>query len=173
MIAADSAKLNEIIEVLALSIADSLNDGEKTVLIGIQTRGVFIAERIQKILKKERGFNVPVGKIDVTLFRDDINYRSTLPRIRETSIGFDVDGKEIILIDDVLFTGRTVKAAIEDITSFGRPECIRLAVIVDRGHREMPFQADYAGLKIDTAKTDTVKVNMNEIDGNDFIEISE
>ncbi len=167
----DSSALNGMIEKLALLIADSIDDEKNTALIGIQTRGVHIADRVKNIIKQKKGFNLLTGKVDVTLFRDDINRRAVLPRIKETSIGFDIDGKKIILIDDVLFTGRTIKAAIEDVTSFGRPEFIRLAVIVDRGHREFPIQPDFCAEVIATAKHDSVRVRLTEVDGNDSIEI--
>ena len=140
-------------------------------LIGIQTRGVYLAKRIQAIVLQIEGVEVPIGVLDITMYRDDWTRISHQPIVKPTEIPFSVDGKQIILIDDVLFTGRTVRAAMDELIDFGRPDLIELAVLIDRGHREFPIQADYVGKYIETERSEMVNVLLSEYDGIDQIVI--
>jgi pyrimidine operon attenuation protein / uracil phosphoribosyltransferase len=138
------------------------------VLMGIRTRGVPIAERLAGILAELEGADVPHGALDVTLYRDD--YASTGPRpLGRTDFPADIDGRTVVLVDDVLFTGRTIRAAMDAVMDNGRPRAIRLAVLVDRGHRELPIRPDVVGKNIPTARDDQVKVHLAEIDGTDEV----
>lgn len=143
------------------------------VFVGIKRRGYPIANRIAENIKKFEGVNVPVGKVDITLYRDDLDNISDLPTVNDKEIGVCVQGKKVILIDDVLYTGRTVRAAIDAIMDSGRPSSIQLAVLIDRGHRELPIRADYVGKNIPTSKEEIVSVEILEIDGEDSVKIYE
>jgi pyrimidine operon attenuation protein/uracil phosphoribosyltransferase len=134
-------------------------------LIGIRTRGAIIAERIQDCIKKIEGETVPVGILDITLYRDDFTLLAHQPVVHQTDIDFDVTGKKVILIDDVLFTGRTIRAALDAIIDLGRPANIQLAVLIDRGHRELPIRADYVGKNIPTSIKQNVAVLLKDKDG--------
>jgi len=134
-------------------------------LVGIRTRGAFLAERINECIKTIEGQSVEVGILDITLYRDDLTLVSTQPVVHETLIDFNLTGKKIVLVDDVLFTGRTIRAALDALIDFGRPDCIQLAVLVDRRHRELPIRADYVGKNIPTALHQDVQVVMSESDG--------
>ena len=134
-------------------------------LIGIRTRGVTLAERLKKAIKNIENVDVPMGILDITLYRDDLTLVGSKPLVRQTQINFDITDKRIVLVDDVFFTGRTIRAALDALTDFGRPAKIELAVLVDRGHRELPIRADYAGKNIPTNKSQNVKVVLGEIDG--------
>jgi pyrimidine operon attenuation protein / uracil phosphoribosyltransferase len=139
-------------------------------LVGIRSRGVYIAQRLRRVLAEiEGGDPVPFGVVDITLYRDDLDRRMQNPVVQGTSIDFDVDGKRILLVDDVLFTGRTIRAAMDAIIDFGRPQSIQLAVLVDRGHRELPIRADYVGKNIPTARHEEVAVRLAEADGTDEV----
>jgi len=140
-------------------------------LIGIQTRGVFLAERIKSRIKDIEGIDIPIGKIDITLYRDDWTRISSHPVVKTTNILFSVDKKQIILVDDVLFTGRTIRAAMDALIDFGRPDRIELAVLVDRGYRELPIQANYVGKFVETRRSETVNVMLKEHDGEDKVVI--
>lgn len=141
---------------------------DNLVLIGIKTRGVFIAHRIESRLKQLEGITVPVAELDITPFRDD---KDTLAENRNPNLGIDITDKNVILIDDVLYTGRTIRAAMDAIILAGRPKKISLAVLVDRGHRELPIRADFVGKNIPTSKKEKISVSMSEIDNEDKIEI--
>lgn len=138
-------------------------------LIGIQTRGVHLARRLYTNIKQINGAELPLGKMDITLYRDDWNHPGTNSLVRGTDIPFSVDGKQIILVDDVLYTGRTVRAAMDEIIDFGRPDRIELAVLVDRGHREFPIRANYIGQSVKTERIETVRVFLSELDGEDKV----
>lgn len=139
------------------------------VFIGIKRRGDHVARRIAGMIKKDEGKSIPLGALDITLYRDDLQLVSETPIIESTDISFDLSNKTIVLVDDVLYTGRTIRAAMEEIFNFGRPRSIQLAVLVDRGHRELPIQADYVGKKIPTARNEIVDVLLEEVDGEDCV----
>lgn len=141
------------------------------VLIGIKTRGIYIASRVADRLKQLEGIEVPVGELDITLYRDDKKETPAEAELHSSDIPVSLEGKEVILIDDVLYTGRTIRAAMDAVMDYGRPRKISLAVLVDRGHRELPIRADYVGKNIPTAKTEEILVEMQELDGKDRIMI--
>ncbi|MDD5227127.1 MAG: bifunctional pyr operon transcriptional regulator/uracil phosphoribosyltransferase PyrR [Candidatus Omnitrophica bacterium] len=137
------------------------------VLVGIRTRGVFLAERLQKKLFEIEKKEIPVGILDITLYRDDLSEIGPKPELHETNILFDLKGKIVVLVDDVLFTGRTIRAALDGLIDFGRPKAIQLAVLVDRGHRELPIKADYVGKNVPTSFQDKVVIRLKEAEGKD------
>ena len=144
---------------------------QDVVLIGIKTRGIYIASRVADRLKQLEGIEVPVGELDITLYRDDKKETPAEAELHSSDIPVSLEGKEVILIDDVLYTGRTIRAAMDAVMDYGRPRKISLAVLVDRGHRELPIRADYVGKNIPTAKTEEILVEMQELDGKDRIMI--
>lgn len=146
---------------------------ENVVLVGIKTRGVPIANRIAKKIESIEGVLVNTGQIDITLYRDDLKKIDADPVINGSNIDFDINNKVVILVDDVLYTGRTVRAALDAIMDIGRPNSIQLAVLVDRGHRELPVRADYVGKNVPTSKHEIISVMLNEIDEQDSVTIKE
>ena len=138
-------------------------------IIGIRNKGAYLAERLSSYIKQIEGISVPVGTLDITLYRDDLTQVAGQPVVHETEIGFDVEGKTIILVDDVLFTGRTVRCALDELIDFGRPACIQLAVLIDRGHRELPIRPDYIGKNVPTNSKEIVEVKLQESDGKDEV----
>ena len=150
------------------------NKGTKDLcLIGIRNRGVYLAERLSACIKKIDNETVLVGILDITLYRDDLTMIAAHPVVHKTEIDFDINEKTVVLVDDVLYTGRTIRAALDALIDFGRPKSIQLAVLIDRGHRELPIRADYVGKNIPTAKNETVEVRLGEVDGNDEVVIIE
>ncbi len=156
---------------LSHQILEKNTDPSKLALIGIQTRGVYLAKRIQNIIKEIEKINPPLGILGITLYRDDLTVVGPKPIVKETDISFDMNGKEIILIDDVLFTGRTIRAALDEIMDFGRPKRIELLVLIDRGHRELPIRADFVGKNIPTSGKELIEVKLEEADGKDEVTI--
>ncbi|MFD3157416.1 bifunctional pyr operon transcriptional regulator/uracil phosphoribosyltransferase PyrR [Haloimpatiens sp. FM7330] len=146
---------------------------ENVILVGIKRRGYPIAKRIAKLIEEIEGVKVPVGNVDITLYRDDLTALDEQPIVNNEEMGIGVKNKIVILVDDVLYTGRTARAAIDAVIHHGRPERIQLAVLVDRGHRELPIRADYVGKNIPTAKKELVSVEVSEIDGEDLVNIYE
>ncbi|HEY5526707.1 MAG TPA: bifunctional pyr operon transcriptional regulator/uracil phosphoribosyltransferase PyrR [Candidatus Anoxymicrobiaceae bacterium] len=142
-------------------------------LVGIRTRGVFLARRLARTIEEIEGNPVEVGELDVSFYRDDIATRGGAAAIGITNIDFDINDKQVIIVDDVLYTGRTTRAAMDALMDFGRPHVIQLAVLVDRGHRELPIRADYVGKNLPTAGDEKVKVSLVEVDGVDTVEIGE
>ena len=141
-------------------------------LVGIRSRGVFLAQRIRKAIDEiEAGASVPFGVVDITLYRDDLDRGLQNPVVHGTDIPFPVEGKRILLVDDVLFTGRTIRAAMDALVDFGRPQSIQLAVLVDRGHRELPIRADFVGKNVPTAASDDIRVQLAETGGADQVEL--
>jgi len=134
-------------------------------LVGIRTRGVILAQRLREAIKDIEGVDLPVGILDITLYRDDLSLGRTKPMVRETTIDFDITDLRIILVDDVFYTGRTIRAGLNALVDFGRPASIQLAVLVDRGHRELPIRADFVGKNIPTTKNQDVQVVLGESDG--------
>lgn len=140
------------------------------VLIGIKTRGIYLAERLAERLKQLEGVDIPVGELDITLYRDDNHMNEHgEPELHASDVPFSLEHKEVILVDDVIFTGRTIRAALDAIMDIGRPDKISLAVLVDRGHRELPIRADYVGKNIPTSKSEQIIVGVEEVDGKDHI----
>ncbi len=146
---------------------------EAVALVGIRSRGEILAQRLAKLLTEIDGTSVPVGALDITLYRDDLSLQTPNPVVHATEIAFDVTGKKVIIVDDVLFTGRTVRAAMDALADLGRPESIELAVLVDRGHRELPIRADYVGKNIPTSRSELVQVRLAEVDGTDEVAVEE
>lgn len=142
-------------------------------LIGIQTRGVYVAQRIQGIIKQIDKTEVPLGHIDITLYRDDLSRIGPNPEVHSTNIEFDINDKNVVLVDDVLYTGRTVRCALDEIMDFGRPRKVYLAVLVDRGHRELPIKADFVGKNVPTSHKEQIEVKLKESDGEDAVYLCE
>jgi pyrimidine operon attenuation protein/uracil phosphoribosyltransferase len=170
-ILASSQELADILTTLADEIIAAHGDCRDLALIGIQRRGVVLAARIRDIMARQLGTPVLFGSLDITLYRDDWTSKGTKPVMGETRIRFDVQNKILVLVDDVLFTGRTIRAALEALSDFGRPRKVELLTLVDRGHRELPINPDYTGLVRDTNKSDHIDVLVTEIDGRDGIEL--
>jgi pyrimidine operon attenuation protein/uracil phosphoribosyltransferase len=141
------------------------------VLVGIRTGGVFLAERLRQKILQKRGIDLPTGIIDITLYRDDWTRLSQTPEVKKTEIHFPIEDKHVLLVDDVLFTGRTIRAAIDALLDLGRPRCVELAVLIDRGHRELPIQADYIGKMLETSRQDSIDVELKELAGVDQVVI--
>jgi pyrimidine operon attenuation protein/uracil phosphoribosyltransferase len=140
-------------------------------LIGIQRRGVPLARRIAAAIEENEGVEVPVGALDITFYRDDLSMVAQQPVVKGTELPSGIDGRTIVLVDDVLYTGRTIRAAMDALVDFGRPQAIRLAVLVDRGHRELPIRADHVGKNVPTSREELVRVHLEEIDDEDGVEI--
>ena len=143
--------------------------GSSPCIVGIQTRGVFLGQRIAELLKKKHRLSSSVGSLDITLYRDDVGEIGKQPLVKETHIPFEVEGKTILLVDDVLYTGRTIRAALDALLELGRPRLIRLAVVVDREGRELPIQADYCGTKMAVGAKEEVQLKVKEVDGEDRV----
>ncbi|MDR2400376.1 MAG: bifunctional pyr operon transcriptional regulator/uracil phosphoribosyltransferase PyrR [Deferribacteraceae bacterium] len=167
----DGSEIARILERLTFQVIETVPDLKELALIGIHRRGVWLAERIRKIIEKHRGILLDLGSLDITFFRDDLGEIDYLPKAFSTDISFSVTGRAILLVDDVLYTGRTVKAALDAISEFGRPSRILMAALVDRGHREYPIHADFIGKKIPTGLSEEVLVHLSEIDGEDNVYI--
>ncbi|MCC3867330.1 bifunctional pyr operon transcriptional regulator/uracil phosphoribosyltransferase PyrR [Terrisporobacter mayombei] len=146
---------------------------ENVVLIGIKTRGVPVASRIADKIENIEGQRIEIGEMDITLYRDDLSKKQIDPVVNSTKIDFDITDKIVILVDDVLYTGRTVRSALNALMDVGRPKAIQLAVLVDRGHRELPIRADYVGKNVPTSKTEIISVKLNECDAEDSVSIEE
>src|SRR3954467_313488 len=140
-------------------------------LVGIQRRGVPLARRIAAAISENESTAIPVGALDITFYRDDLSLVAQQPVVKGTDLPFDLNGSTIVLVDDVLYTGRTIRAARDALVDFGRPQAIRLAVLVDRGHRELPIRADHVGKNVPTSREEVVRVHLEEIDGEDGVEI--
>ena len=144
---------------------------DEMVLVGIRTGGVYLAERIRQRILRKRGIDLPTGIIDITLYRDDWTRLTQTPEVKKTEIHFPVEDKNVLLVDDVLFTGRTIRAAIDALLDLGRPRRVELAVLIDRGHRELPIQANYVGKSLETSRKDSVNVELRELTGVDQVVI--
>ena len=158
---------------IAHEILEKNRGVEHVVLGGIRTKGVPLARRIAAEIKKIENKEIPVGSLDITLYRDDLTTMGYNPVIRGTEIDFDLTGKHIVLVDDVLYTGRTIRAALDALIDLGRPETIQLAVLIDRGHRELPIRADYAGKNVPTARRETIEVTLQEDGDEDEVILGE
>lgn len=163
----DSHEVRRAMTRIAHEIIERNKGAQGLALIGVHTRGIPLAQRLAAKLSELEGVEVPTGSLDITLYRDDLSEVAHQPIIRETQVPFDLADRRVILVDDVLYTGRTVRAALDALIDLGRPQGIQLAVLVDRGHRELPIRADYVGKNLPTALTEMVKVKLSETDGGD------
>ncbi len=170
---ADAKAMDRTITRLAHEIIEKCKGIENIAMIGIRTRGEYLAERLVAKIEKIEGVKLPLGILDVVMYRDDFRTKHKLPTIGVTHIPFDVDNKMLVLVDDVIYTGRTVRAALDALIDFGRPARIQLAVLVDRGHREMPIKPDYVGKNFPTAPGEEVRVLVKEVDNEDGIQLVE
>src|SRR5262245_36685344 len=165
----DADKIDRSLTRVAHEIVERHRDVERLVLVGIRTRGVPLAQRLQVKIQSIEGKDLPLGILDINLYRDDITSVGPSAILKETIIHFPIDERRVILVDDVLFTGRTVRAALDGLMDFGRPRTIELAVLVDRGHRELPIRADYVGKNVPTSLEEMVQVLLREEDGRDEV----
>jgi len=165
----DADAMRRAITRIAHEVLERNKGTEALALIGIRSRGVHIADRIAAAVQAIEGVEVPRGIVDITLYRDDLSRGDQTPQVRGTEILFGVEGRKIVLIDDVLYTGRTIRAAMDALMDFGRPENIQLAVMIDRGHRELPIRADYVGKNLPTSRHQQVQVRIVEMDGVDDV----
>ncbi len=165
----DASGMRRALTRIAHEIIEKNKGTDNLVLVGIRTRGVPLAERLAAKVKEIEGVDLPVGVLDITLYRDDLSTVAEQPIVHQTEIPLDITDKQIVLVDDVLFTGRTVRAAMDALIDLGRPQAIQLAIMVDRGHRELPIRADFVGKNMPTSKREVVDVNLKEIDGNDRV----
>lgn len=169
----DRTQIRRTIMRIAHEIVEKNRGVENLVLVGIRKRGIPLAERISAFIEQFEGIKVPVGALDITLYRDDVQMISSNPVVGKTDISCDINERVVILVDDVLFTGRTVRAALDELIDFGRPEAIRLAVLIDRGHREFPIRADFVGKNVPTSSKETVKVLLKETDDDEKVVLRE
>ncbi|MFQ5802682.1 MAG: bifunctional pyr operon transcriptional regulator/uracil phosphoribosyltransferase PyrR [Candidatus Methylomirabilales bacterium] len=169
----DAAAIQRSLTRVAHEIIEKNKGTADLVLIGLRSRGVDLARRLSQRLKEIEGGHAPVGALDITLYRDDLGKAGRHPTVRKTEIPFSIENKKVILVDDVLYTGRTTRAALDGLMDLGRPRMIQLAVLVDRGHRELPIRADYVGKNVPTAKMEQVQVMLQEEDGVDRVVIME
>jgi len=157
---------------IAHEIIENGGDARRIALVGIHRRGAVLAARLRELLLTLHGVDVPLGEIDISFYRDDVTTRGGTPVVHATHLDFDVAGRTVVIVDDVLFTGRTARAAIEALFDYGRPARVQLAVLADRGHRELPLRPDYVGKNLPTALSERVNVHVEEIDGEDSITIA-
>lgn len=167
----DEVAIDRALVRIGHEIIEKNEDNNELCLVGIQRRGVPMAKRLANNIKAAVGQEPLLATLDITLYRDDLSELSGHPVVNATDIPFSVAGKTIILVDDVLYTGRTVRSAIDAIMDLGRPKCIQLAVLVDRGHRELPIRADYVGKNVPTSKSELIAVSLSEIDGANYVSI--
>jgi pyrimidine operon attenuation protein/uracil phosphoribosyltransferase len=169
----DASDVRRALTRIAHEILERDKGAGDLALVGIANRGDDLARRLAAEIRSIEGIDVPVGVLDITFYRDDIGMKAEAPEVHETRIAFDITGRTVILVDDVLFTGRTIRAAMDALMDFGRPERIQLAVLVDRGHRELPIRADYVGKNVPTHRDDDVRVLVAELDGDDAVVVEE
>jgi len=169
----DEDEVRRAVTRIAHEIVERNKGASDTVLIGIAARGDDLARRLAAEIERIDGTAVPVGALDITFYRDDIGMRAEAPEVHETRIDFDINARTVVLVDDVLFTGRTIRSALDALVDFGRPTAIQLAVLVDRGHRELPIRADFVGKNVPTRKDEDVRVALREVDGQDAVLVEE
>jgi pyrimidine operon attenuation protein/uracil phosphoribosyltransferase len=169
----DAARVSRTLDRMAHEIVERHPDLAGASLIGVRSRGVPLALRLARLVKQASGVDLPVGALDISLYRDDFTTMAPQPVTKGTEIPFSIDGRSVIIVDDVLFTGRTVRAALDQLIDFGRPARIELAVLVDRGHRELPIRADYVGKTITTSLAQSVQVRLREQDGEDGVDLED
>jgi len=158
----DAAEIQRALTRIAHEIVERNRGAEDLVLIGIRTGGIYLAERIARKIAEVEKAEIPLGELDVTLYRDDLNTRKGNPTVKRTHIPTDLNDRKVVLVDDVLYTGRTIRAALDSLMDFGRPRLIQLAVLIDRGHRELPIRPDYIGKNLPTGVDEKVEVNLEE-----------
>ncbi len=169
----DSRKIKRAIQRMTTEILERNRNLNNLVFVGIRTRGIYLGKRISKLIKELEKKDIPVGVLDITLYRDDFSESEAQHMVKKTEINFSVAKKDILLVDDVLFTGRTIRAAMDSLIDLGRPKAIQLLVLIDRGHRELPIRADYVGKFLPTSKREVVQVQLKEIDKIDEVLITE
>ncbi len=169
----DAPSLQRALTRIAHEILEKNKGVEALALVGIQTRGAVLAERLKKTVQELSGHEVPIGVLDINLYRDDLTQSSEQPVIRKTQINFNLHNQTIVLVDDVLYTGRTIRSALNALIDFGRPKRIELAVLIDRGHRELPIRADFVGKNVPTSENEIVHVRLIETDGSEEVVVSE
>ena len=165
----DAQMVNRTIVRISHEILECNKGTKDLAIVGIRCRGAYLAQRIAQLIKQIDGSKVPVGILDITLYRDDLTMIDSCPVVHSTKIDFDINGKKVVLVDDVLFTGRTIRCALDELIDLGRPKNIQLAVLIDRGHRELPIRADYVGKNLPTTIQENVEVRLMEEDGKDEI----
>jgi pyrimidine operon attenuation protein / uracil phosphoribosyltransferase len=165
----DAEQIKRALIRIAHEILEKNKGAENLALLGLQTRGVPIAHRLAGFIKEIEGIEVPVGVLDITLYRDDLSHLMHTPEVRATEVPFNVENKKIVITDEVVYTGRTIRAAMDAIMDLGRPQLVQLAVLIDRGHRELPIRADYVGKNIPTSRLEWVHVKLLEVDGTDGV----
>jgi pyrimidine operon attenuation protein/uracil phosphoribosyltransferase len=168
----DEAALDRALTRIAHEILEKNDGASELAFVGIRTRGVTLAQRLAAKIERIDGASLPVGALDITLYRDDLDMRGA-PVVRGTDIPFSIKGKTVVLVDDVLYTGRTIRAALDAIIDLGRPKMVQLAILIDRGHRELPIRPDYIGKNLPTSRREVVAVRMKEHDGEDRVVIEE
>ncbi len=169
----DEGDIRRAVTRIAHEILERNRGAGRLAVVGIAARGDDLARRLAAEVERIEGVSVPVGVLDITFYRDDIGLRAEAPEVHETRIGFDITGTTVVLVDDVLYTGRTIRAALDALVDFGRPRAIQLAVLVDRGHRELPIRADYVGKNLPTRKGEDVQVRLAETDGRDEVVLAD
>ena len=169
----DKENITRVLTRIAHEILEKNKGIQELCLVGIRSRGVHLAKRLSECIKVIERADIPVGILDITLYRDDLTLIASQPVVHKTEIDFEIENKNLVLVDDVLYTGRTIRAALDALIDFGRPKSIQLAVLVDRGHRELPIRADYVGKNIPTSKTETIEVRLAEADGRDEVVVME
>jgi pyrimidine operon attenuation protein/uracil phosphoribosyltransferase len=169
----DSEDMRRALTRIAHEIVENGGDPAQLALVGIHRRGAVLASRLQELLARLHDLEVPLGDLDISFYRDDVTIRGGAPVVHATHLDFDVDGRTVVIVDDVLFTGRTARAAIEALFDYGRPARVQLAVLADRGHRELPLRPDYVGKNLPTARSERVYVAVEELDGEDSVTIAE
>jgi pyrimidine operon attenuation protein/uracil phosphoribosyltransferase len=169
----DARKIKRSIQRMTTEITERNRNLKNLVIVGIRTRGVYLAKRLSKLINTLEGIDVPMGVLDITLYRDDFSELDTKRIVKKTEIDFSVEKKDVLLVDDVLYTGRTIRAAMDSLIDMGRPKTIQLLVLIDRGHKELPIRADYVGKVLPTSKREIVQVNLKEIDNKDEVLITE
>ena len=168
----DADEIERSLTRIAHQILEANHGASNIALVGILTRGDLLAHRLASKIKQIEGTDVPLGALDISFFRDDFATHFA-PEVHSTEINFDMDGKDVVLVDDVLFTGRTIRAALDALSDFGRPSCVQLAVLVDRGHRELPIRADFVGKNVPSSSHENVRLFLEEVDGVSAVEVLE
>lgn len=167
----DEAAVNRALTRISFEIVEKCDNINDLVIVGIKTRGIPMANIIKDKIFEHNNVDIPLGKLDITFYRDDLSKLSEMPTVNNDLLDIDINNKEVVLVDDVIYTGRTIRAAIEAIFKNGRPSKITLAILIDRGHRELPIKPDYVGKNVPTSRNEVIKVSMKDIDGNTDVKL--